>query len=50
VSTHDLAALPQLASEVVLLFRRVVASGPPDKVLTPENLAVAFGMRPGGEG
>ncbi len=44
VSTHDLAALPGLADEVVLLLRRVVASGAPQDVLTASNLSAAFGM------
>lgn len=43
VSTHDLAALPSLADRVVLLHHRVLASGTPAEVLTPENLALAFG-------
>lgn len=47
VSTHDLAALPQLADEVVLLFRSVIAQGSPGQVLTPSNLAKAFGMEVG---
>ncbi|MDY6055388.1 metal ABC transporter ATP-binding protein [Micrococcus sp.] len=44
VSTHDLAALPQLADEAVLLLRRVLFQGPVDEALTPENLARAFGL------
>lgn len=44
VSTHDLAALPQLADDVVLLFRNVIAQGPPAHVLTPAHLTRAFGM------
>ena len=43
VSTHDLAALPALADDAVLLHRRVLASGSPHEVLRPENLALAFG-------
>lgn len=43
MSTHDLVTLPQLAHEVVLIHHRVLASGPPDDVLTVENLALAFG-------
>lgn len=47
VSTHDLAALPSLASEVVLLFKKVLAQGPPAEVLTTEMLARAFGFEVG---
>lgn len=47
VSTHDLAALPRLADDTVLLFRRVIAQGSPAQVLTPANLARAFGMELG---
>lgn len=43
VSTHDLVALPALADHVVLVHHAVLASGPPDAVLTAENLARAFG-------
>lgn len=44
VSTHDLHALPSLADEAVLLMRRVLMHGPPEEVLRPENLAMAFGL------
>ncbi|MFC4127280.1 metal ABC transporter ATP-binding protein [Nocardia rhizosphaerae] len=44
VSTHDLHALPQLADEAVLLYRKVLEHGDPDVVLRPENLAKAFGL------
>ncbi len=44
VSTHDLQALPALADEAVLLMRRVLMHGSPDEVLTPEHLALAFGL------
>lgn len=43
VSTHDLVALPALADHVVLVHHSVLAAGTPDAVLTPENLARAFG-------
>ncbi|NKX50408.1 metal ABC transporter ATP-binding protein, partial [Arthrobacter deserti] len=43
VSTHDLAGIPQLCDEAVLLHRRVLAHGLPEAVLTNENLARAFG-------
>lgn len=44
VSTHDLHALPDLCDEAVLLMRSVLMHGPPDEVLQPENLALAFGL------
>jgi len=31
--------------QVVLLNRRLIASGPPDQVFTPENIREAFGAR-----
>jgi manganese transport system ATP-binding protein len=43
VSTHDLAGVPDLCDEAVLLQQRVVAHGPPREVLAPEVLALAFG-------
>ena len=46
VSTHDLAALPELVDEAVLLQRRVIMTGPPEEVLRPENLARTFGIDP----
>lgn len=42
MSTHDLAEA-QVADHVVLLANRVVASGPPDEVLTVPNLTSAYG-------
>lgn len=44
VSTHDLSMLPALCAESVLLHRRVLAHGPTERVLTPENLARTFGL------
>lgn len=44
VSTHDLGMLPDLCEESVLLQRTVLAHGPTAEVITPENLARAFGM------
>ncbi|RIJ70159.1 metal ABC transporter ATP-binding protein [Nakamurella silvestris] len=43
VSTHDLAGLPNLADDVVLLQQRVIAHGTPEDVLRPETLGLAFG-------
>lgn len=48
VTTHDLAAVPALADEAVLLLRRVLVHGTPAEVLTPENLSRAFGLETGG--
>ncbi len=42
VTTHDLSEA-QIADHVLLLAGRVVASGPPQEVLTAENLAAAYG-------
>lgn len=50
VSTHDLAALPQLASEVILLMRRVLLHASVEEVLRPERLALAFGIETAGSG
>lgn len=44
VSTHDLHALPELCDEAVLLMHKVLLHGPPELVLQPENLAMAFGL------
>ncbi|WP_159945389.1 MULTISPECIES: metal ABC transporter ATP-binding protein [unclassified Nocardiopsis] len=43
VSTHDLAQVPALCDEAVLLQQRVLAHGPPEEVLRPETLMAAFG-------
>ena len=43
VATHDLTMLPALCAESVLLHQRVLAHGPTAQVVTPENLARAFG-------
>lgn len=48
ISTHHLEGVQQLADEVILLHRRVLASGPPAEVLTDENLASAFEAQLGG--
>ena len=42
MTTHDLSEA-RVADHVVLLSRRVVASGPPDEVLTEANLVEAYG-------
>jgi manganese transport system ATP-binding protein len=46
VATHDLAGLSFLCDEAVLLQRRVLVHGPPEDILRPENLALAFGVDP----
>ena len=52
LTTHELHTA-QSADHVVLIATRVVASGPPDRVLTPDHLAEAYGGHlhelPGGE-
>ena len=42
VTTHDLTEA-QVADHVILVKGQVVASGPPGEVITPENLARAYG-------
>jgi manganese transport system ATP-binding protein len=42
LTTHDLSEAG-VADHVVLISGRVVASGPPEEVLTPENLREAYG-------
>ncbi len=42
VTTDDLSEA-QIADHVLLLAGRVVSSGPPEEVLTPDNLAAAYG-------
>lgn len=45
MTTHDLTDA-RAADHVVLLAGRVVASGSPEDVLTPVNLALAYGRQP----
>jgi ABC-type Mn2+/Zn2+ transport system ATPase subunit len=42
VSTHDLAEAAR-ADQVLLLAGRVVAEGPPERILSPEHLSEAYG-------
>jgi manganese transport system ATP-binding protein len=42
VATHDLTEA-RVADHVILVGGRVIASGPPEEVITPENLAKAYG-------
>lgn len=44
IATHDLAGLPQLCDEAILLQRRVIVHGSPDEALAPDMLARAFGL------
>lgn len=46
ISTHDLAGVPDLCDEAVLLHQRVLAHGLPAEVLTHDKLALAFGPLP----
>jgi len=43
LTTHDLEEA-KAADHVILTSGYVVASGPPDQVLTPQNLATAYGL------
>jgi ABC-type Mn2+/Zn2+ transport system ATPase subunit len=45
VSTHDLNMASSRFDQVILLNRRLVASGPPGAVFTREHIAAAFGER-----
>jgi ABC-type Mn2+/Zn2+ transport system ATPase subunit len=44
VATHDIQDEAAICQQVILLAHRVVAIGPPDKVLTPEALLETFGI------
>ena len=44
VATHDIQEEAALCRQVMLLARKVVAVGPPDKVLTPDTLRETFGI------
>jgi manganese transport system ATP-binding protein len=48
LTTHELAEAAE-ADSVLLLSGRVIASGPPARVLTPEHLSEAYGVRLVGE-
>ncbi len=43
VSLHDLKLASQKFDQVMLLHQKMIAIGPPDEVLTPENLLTAYG-------
>jgi ABC-type Mn2+/Zn2+ transport system ATPase subunit len=42
-ATHDLAQASQISDRILLINRRMVAFGPPNDVLTGENLRATFG-------
>ncbi|WP_353988341.1 metal ABC transporter ATP-binding protein [Ruicaihuangia caeni] len=44
ISTHDLAGVPELCDDVVLLKNRVLFRGEPSEALSPERLALVFGL------
>lgn len=44
VATHDVHEEAALCHQVMLLAHRVVALGPPDKVITPQSLLETFGI------
>lgn len=44
IATHDLAGLPALCDEAILLQQRVIVHGSPEEALAPEALAKAFGL------
>lgn len=46
ISTHDLAGVPELCDEVVLLKNRVLFHGPPAEALSADRLVLAFGWEP----
>lgn len=45
--SHDLSTVTHHATHAILLNHRVIAEGPPRKVLTPENLESLFGLHMG---
>lgn len=45
VATHDLNQAAEHFPQMALLNRRLVAYGPPDQVLTPEHLMLAYGSQ-----
>lgn len=46
IATHDLEAIPAFCDQVLLLNRRVLASGPTAEVFTQANLLRTFGASP----
>ena len=45
--SHDIATVTHHATHVICLNKHTVGEGPPREVLTPENLALAFGIHMG---
>ncbi len=50
MATHDIQEEAALCHQVMLLARRVVATGPPQEILTPDALLETFGIVVTGEG
>ncbi len=46
ISTHDLAGVPELCHEVILLKNRVLFHGSAAEALSAERLGLAFGLEP----
>src|SRR5690625_826044 len=44
LATHDLAGLPDVADEAILMAGTVLMHAAPEEVIRPENLARAFGL------
>ena len=49
MATHDIQDEAALCHQVMLLAHKVIALGPPEKVLTPEALLETFGIVVSGE-
>lgn len=45
--SHDLATVAHHATHVICINRTLIAEGPPEEVLTPENRRAAFGLHAG---
>jgi ABC-type Mn2+/Zn2+ transport system ATPase subunit len=45
ISTHDLNMAANRFEQVVLLNKRLIASGPPSEVFSRDNITAAFGSR-----
>jgi ABC-type Mn2+/Zn2+ transport system ATPase subunit len=49
IATHDIQEEASLCNQVMLLAHKVVAVGPPDKIMTPDALLETFGVVVAGE-
>lgn len=47
---HDLSTVPQYFDHVLMINRRVIASGPTETVFTPDNIRRTYGRCVGGSG